>query len=81
MRWKEPAGDFMANSHDVIPAFPVDGEGGPRERWMRWKGESQGYSQSGSGHVFLPPLKERARGERRQAARPDRPGTVIEAAS
>ena len=35
LRWKEPAGDFMANSHDVIPAFPVDGEGGPRERWMR----------------------------------------------
>ena len=57
MRWKEPAGESLANSRDVLPTFsatvegasgrfrskkprckqpsPWDGEGGPRERWMR----------------------------------------------
>ena len=26
LRWKEPAGDFVANSHYVIPAFPANVE-------------------------------------------------------
>ena len=60
---------------------PSYGEGGPRERWMRWKGESHGYRQGGSGCTFLPPLKERARRERRQAARHCQLGTDIEATS
>ena len=48
---------------------------------MDEEGESTGYRSrpGGSGHAFLPPLKERARRERRPAARPGRPGTVIEA--
>ena len=40
-----------------------------------------GYSKGGAGGTFLPPLTERARRERRQAARLCQPGTDIEATS
>ena len=79
------SGRFRSKKPRCKQPSPWDGEGGPRERWMRRVNpldEIQAvFIAKAAGRTFLPPLKERARRERRQAARPDRPGTVIEAVS